>query len=182
MEKDTSQWGAHIASTKPPPAVVFYALASTRASAGGFDNQYRFEQDMMAQLATAAKDAGINTYVLVSAAGADPKSIFGYQRMKGELEEYVKKLDFKHTIIVRPGMILGERANQDAAGYVLNHLATACGYVHASLKNAWAQDAHTIANAAVSASLQIERGEVKDKIWTLGGSEIIRLGKGERLD
>jgi len=58
-------------------------------------------------------------------------------------------------------------------------VATAFGYVHSSLKDSWAQDADTIAKAAVSAAIKAEQGEVKDKVWILGQKDIVRLGARE---
>ncbi|KAI1612953.1 hypothetical protein EDD36DRAFT_250921 [Exophiala viscosa] len=179
VEKDTTKWGPYITSLSPPPSILFYALATTRAAAGGFDNQYKFEHEMNTELAKAAKEAGIKTYVLISSTGAHPKSFFGYPRMKGKIEEYVKGLGFEHTIIVRPGLIVAKREKSGLDETVLKYVATALGHVHSSLKDAWAQDADTIAKAAVSAALKAEQGEATDKVWILAQKDIVRLGKTE---
>ena len=63
VEKDTSKWGPHVSSLSPPPSVLFYALGTTRAAAGGFDKQYKLEHELNIELAKAAKEAGIKTYV-----------------------------------------------------------------------------------------------------------------------
>jgi uncharacterized protein YbjT (DUF2867 family) len=179
VEKDTSKWGPHISSLSPPPSVLFYALATTRAAAGGFDKQYKFEHELNIELAKAAKEAGIKTYVLISSAGANPNSFFGYPKMKGEIEEHVKELGFDHTIIVRPGLIVGKREKSSPEEFLLQSVATALGHVHSSLKDSWAQDADTIAKAAVSAAIKAEQGEVRDKVWILGQKDIVRLGARE---
>jgi len=44
--------------------------------------------------------------------GANPKSFFFYPRMKGELEESVKKLNFKKLIILRPSILDGNRSEK----------------------------------------------------------------------
>ena len=87
MEKDTTKWAQHILSHSPAPQIFFSALATSRAAAGGFDNQYSLEHDLNVELAKAAKEAGSKVYVLISSATSNKDSRFGYVRMKGEIEE-----------------------------------------------------------------------------------------------
>lgn len=47
--------------------------------------------------------------ILVSSGGADAKSSNAYMQMKGQLEEDVKEMDFKRCVILRPGLLLGDR-------------------------------------------------------------------------
>lgn len=182
VEKDTSKWPAHLSSLSPAPSVLFCGLATTRAAAGSFENQYKLDHDLNIELAKAAKQAGIKTYVLISALGADAHSRFSYTKMKGETEEHVKELDFDHTIFVRPGLIVCRREERSFAEAILQGLATGLDMVHSALKDSWAQDADVIAKAAVAAAIKVEKGDVKDKIWVLGQSDIIQLGAKEWKD
>ncbi|KIW45133.1 hypothetical protein, variant [Exophiala oligosperma] len=178
LEKDTTKWGEHISALSPPPAAVFYALGTTRAAVGGFENQNKIEHEMNLQVAKAAKEAGTKTYVLISSTGASAGSMFGYPKMKGEIEDIVKALEFEHTIIVRPGLIVGEREQSRGvfeAG--LRSFANGLGHLHSSFKDSWAQDAETIARAAVAAAAEVEKGEVKEKVWILAQKDVVRLGK-----
>lgn len=180
LEKDTTKWGEHIAALSPPPSAVFYALGTTRAAVGGFENQNKIEHEMNLQVAKAAKEAGTKTYVLISSAGASAGSMFGYPKMKGEIEDIVKALEFEHTIIVRPGLIVGEREQSRGVLEVgLRSFANGLGHLHHSLKDSWAQDAETIARASVAAAAMAEKGEVKDKVWVLAQKDVVRLGKTE---
>ncbi len=180
IEKDTSKWVPLVSSLSPAPSVLFCALATTRAAAGSFENQYKLDHDLNIELAKAAKEAGTKTYVLISAAGADLNSFFAYPRMKAELEEHVKEIGFDHTIIVRPGLITGNRQESRPGEAAFRFIAGAMGHVHHSLKDSWAQDADTIAKAAVFAATKVEKGEVKDKVWIVGQKDIMRLGATER--
>jgi uncharacterized protein YbjT (DUF2867 family) len=182
IEKDTTNWAGHITSLSPTPSVMFSSLATTRGQAGSFENQYKIEHDLNIELAKAAKEAGITTYVLISANGSNPKSMVGYVKMKGEIEEHVKELGFAHTIIVRPGLIIGKREDSRGFESVLQKVASAMGHVHSSLKDVWAQDAAVIAKAAVSAAIKAQNGEVKEKLWVLEQSDIVRLGLKEWKD
>ncbi|KAG9788042.1 Protein fmp52-1, mitochondrial [Exophiala dermatitidis] len=179
VDKDTNKWAPHISSLSPPPSVLFSALATTRAAAGGFENQYKLEHDLNIELAKAAKEAGTKTYVLISAGGANPNAFFAYPKMKGEIEEHIKELGFEHTIILRPGLIVGKREESRLVEGIFRTIATGLGHIHSSLKDTWAQDADVIAKAAVSAAIKAEKGEVKDKVWIIGQKDIIQLGLHE---
>ena len=48
-------------------------------------------------------------YILVSAVGADSKSRNFYLKLKGEVEDIVKKVGIESTYIMRPSMLLGKR-------------------------------------------------------------------------
>ena len=158
---------------------MFSALATTRAAAGGLKNQYKLEHDLNIELAKAAKEAGTKTYVLISSGGANPNSWFPYTKLKGEIEEHIKEIGFEHTIILRPGIIVGDREESRYVEAALQYTAKGLGHLHKSLRDSWAQSADVIANAAVAAAIKAEKGEVKDKVWTLGQQDIIRLGLTE---
>jgi uncharacterized protein YbjT (DUF2867 family) len=163
----------------PVPSVLFCGLATTRAAAGGFENQYKLEHDLNIELAKAAKQAGTKIYVLISSGGASPTSMFPYLKIKGEIEEHVKEIGFEHTIILRPGLIFGSREESRPTEAVFRLVAGGLGRLHSSLKDSWTQDASTIANAAISAAIKAKKGEVKDKVWILELKDIIRLGVKE---
>ncbi|KAL1970070.1 hypothetical protein VTN77DRAFT_6475 [Rasamsonia byssochlamydoides] len=182
VDGDTSRWAAQVAALAPPPSILFSALGTTRAAAGGFENQYKLDHDLNLELARAARDTGTRVYVLISSSGANPSSVIPYVRMKGELEEAVKALGFEHTIILRPGLIAGQREESRPAEAVLRFVAGIAGKVHSSLKDGWAQDADVIAKAAVNAGLKALEGDIpagSEKVWFLHGSDIIRLGQKE---
>ncbi len=180
IETDPTKYAPHISSLSPAPFVMFSALATTRAAAGGFDKQYKIDHDLNVELAKAAKDAGTKAYVLISSQGASTKSFFAYPKMKGEIEEHVKDMNFEHTIILRPGLISCEREGRGVFEAVLCKVAAGMGKVNTHwLKDGWAQDPDVIARAAVAAALKAQNGEVKDKVWVMGQSDIIRLGRSE---
>jgi hypothetical protein len=177
VSSDTSTW----ASLYPKASSIFFtALGTTRGAAGSVANQRKIDYDLNLDLAKAAKEHGATTCVIVSSGGANPNSMLAYPKMKGELEEAVKQLDFEHTIILRPGLIVGQREDSRPPEFALRKIATWAGMVSESyLKNFWAQDADVIAKAAISAALQCHEGKVQQKVWTLGQGDIIRLGKTE---
>lgn len=107
VDKDTTKWGQYIPNEHLE--FVFTGLATTRGAAGGFDKQYKIDHDLNIELAKVAKEKGCSTFVLVSSGGAKEDSMFAYMKMKGEIERDILALGFDHTIILRPGPLLGDR-------------------------------------------------------------------------
>lgn len=107
-EGDTTQWGARLAALAPAPAVVFNAVGTTRAAAGGLEAQRLIDHDLCIENARAAKAAGVRTYVFISGAGIRGAltGYVPYSQMKVGVEEAIRGLGFEHAVILRPGMIL----------------------------------------------------------------------------
>jgi hypothetical protein len=104
--------------------------------------------------------------------------MLGYPKMKGELEEAVKALDFEHTVILRPGLLVGDRQESRPAEYVVRKIAGFAGALSNGLKDFWAQDDEVVGKAAVSAGLEALKGE-GPKVWMVAKSDIVRLGRTE---
>lgn len=179
LSEDAASWP----SQYPKDIELFFSgLGTTRGAAGGFENQRKIDYDLNLDLAKAAKEAGTKTYILISSSGANASSSFGYMKMKGELEDAVKALDFDHCIILRPGLLVGTRASHDgrAAELALKKIANLAGSISGNrLKDFWAQDADVIARAAVRAGLDCLKGKEKEKFKVLGQADIVRLGRTE---
>lgn len=59
--------------------------------------------------ASLAKKRGIEHFIVITAMGAKPNSLFYYNRVKGKLEEQLKSIGLKRVSIVRPSLLVGER-------------------------------------------------------------------------
>ena len=92
--------------------ILFSALGTTLKVAGSKEAQYKIDHDYQLAAALAAASNGMKTLVLVSSDGASSRSPFFYLKMKGQLEEAVRKLPFHSVIILRPGLLKGERAEK----------------------------------------------------------------------
>ncbi|KAL2870310.1 uncharacterized protein BJX67DRAFT_378296 [Aspergillus lucknowensis] len=178
VSDDTSKWASQLSALTPTPSIFISSLATTRAAAGGFENQYKIEHGLNVELAKAAREAGTQVYVLISSSGANTKSNFAYMRLKGEIEEDVKALGFEKTLILRPGLIAGQREEGRPAEAAVRFIASALGKVHPSLKDGWAQEADVIGKAAVNAGLKALNGEAPagSDVWILHGNDIIQYG------
>lgn len=180
VSNDTSGWAAQLASLSPTPSIFISSFATTRGAAGGFDNQYKIEHGLNVEMARAARDAGTKVYVLISSTGASTTSSIPYSRMKGEIEEDVKKLGFERTVILRPGLISGTREESRPMEAAARYFASFAGKLHSGLKDGWAQDADVIGKAAVNAGVRALEGDVpngSEKVWVLHGSEILQVAK-----
>ncbi|KAG4432610.1 hypothetical protein IFR05_011906 [Cadophora sp. M221] len=178
VNKETSHWAASITNVNPPPSIFFSALGTTKAAAGSLEAQRKIDVDLNVEVAKAAKAAGVKVYVLISSASASSKSMIPYSKMKGELEDSIKALGFEHTVIIRPGLLVGARGESRPAEAIFRSVANCLGSVAHVLKDTWAQDAEVVSNAAISASLQALEGD-KPKVWEINQSEIVRLGRTE---
>jgi uncharacterized protein YbjT (DUF2867 family) len=89
--------------------VLFSTLGTTLAHAKTKENQFKIDYTYQYTVAEVAAKNGVSNYVLVSSAGASSTSAVFYSKMKGELEDAVKKLPFYVISILRPGQLDGDR-------------------------------------------------------------------------
>jgi uncharacterized protein YbjT (DUF2867 family) len=178
ISAESAQWPTQLSSITPPPSIFLSALGTTRGAAGGLENQRKIDYDLNLDLAKAAKNAGVKVYVLISTSGANAHSFMAYPKMKGELEESVKALGFDTTVILRPGLLVGERTESRPAEWVVRKIAGAAGMLGHGAKDFWAQDADVVGKAAVAAGLEALKGG-KPKVWEVGMAEIVKLGRTE---
>jgi hypothetical protein len=180
ISTDTTTWASTLESIKPPPAVFFSALGTTKAQAGSFEKQREIDYDLNLAMARAAKAAGTEVYVLISSASVSKSSPFPYTRMKAELEEAVSKLGFKYVVLVKPGLLLGDRQDSRPAEFVFRKIAGIMGAVGGTrAKDFWAQDGDVIARAAVRAGWECVEGKRAEGVSEVGMGDIVRLGRTE---
>ena len=92
--------------------VLFSCLGTTLKLAGSKEAQWKIDYEYQYQFAKIAKENNVNSYVLVSAANASSKSLIFYSKMKGQLEDDVKALQFLKTIIFNPPLLLRENTDR----------------------------------------------------------------------
>ena len=88
---------------------IFITLGTTKANSPNQADYYQVDHDYPVLAARLAKESGAKSVFLLTAVGANPNSKFFYVRTKGETELDVIALNFDHTHIFRPSMILGRR-------------------------------------------------------------------------
>jgi uncharacterized protein YbjT (DUF2867 family) len=104
--------------------VAVSALGTTRRAAGSEAAFRAVDFDMVADFATAARVAGIRRMIIVSSVGADSRSRAFYLRVKGEVEEALRALEFDRLDILRPSLLGGDRGSRrrlgDSVGILLS--------------------------------------------------------------
>lgn len=150
--EDPIQWPEVISNH--PVSTFFSAFGTTRAAAGSaqrfIDIDYGYNYDA----AKLAKAAGALTFVLVSAIGANANSWILYSRTKGKLEDDIMALGFERLIILRPGVLLGDRLERKGFG---DGFAASLGKkVHGTIFSFIVQPVYAtdIARVAVAAALE----------------------------
>ncbi|MDA8107823.1 MAG: NAD(P)H-binding protein [Betaproteobacteria bacterium] len=88
---------------------VYCCLGTTIRQAGSKDAFRRVDFDYPLALARAAAHDGARRFFVVSALGADPRSALLYSRMKGEMEEAVRRAGVPKIYVFRPSLLDGPR-------------------------------------------------------------------------
>jgi uncharacterized protein YbjT (DUF2867 family) len=106
---------------------AFCALGTTIAKAGSIEQLQKVDRDYVQDFGRVAKKVGAERLSVVSAIGADPKSINYFNRTKGEMEALLAELDLPSLRIFRPSLLLGareeRRPKEVVAGVVLGALS-----------------------------------------------------------
>lgn len=106
-----------------PADVACCALGTTIAAAGSQDAFRRVDVGLTLAFARYALRAGARRFVLVSSVGADASSSNFYLRVKGEVEAALRELPFQALVVMRPGLLRGERTERRPAEAVARALA-----------------------------------------------------------
>ena len=92
--------------------VLFSCLGTTRKDAGSKAAQWKVDYDYQYSFAKAARQNGVECYVLVSAMNASSKSLFFYSRIKGKLDEDVTNLGFPKLLIFKPPSLIRKESDR----------------------------------------------------------------------
>ena len=86
--------------------VLFSCLGTTLKEAGSKEKQYLVDYTYQYEFAKIAAENGVPTYSLISSTGANENSPFFYPKIKGKLEQAIKKLRFKSIQIFQPPTLI----------------------------------------------------------------------------
>jgi len=89
---------------------IVCALGTTIKQAGSRERFRAVDYGYALKVAQLGLEQGAHHFLLVSSLGADPRSRVFYSQVKGELETAVSALAYRSVSIVRPSLLLGERA------------------------------------------------------------------------
>lgn len=145
------------------PDAVINALGTTRAKAGSEDAFRAVDHDLVLAVAKAARQAGVSSFVHISAVGADTASRALYLRVKGEVERELKALRFKRLDVLRPGLLRGKRQADarplESLGQALAPFADM--FLNGGARKYRSIRAHDLADAALQATGEKASGQFR---------------------
>ncbi len=155
---------------------VFCCLGTTIRKAGSQEAFRKVDFAYVLELARMAVRHRASQFLLVTALGADPQSRVFYNRVKGEVEEAVRRLQFDGIHIFRPSLLVGRRAEfrlGEGVGFVLS-LVVSWALI-GGLRKYRPIRAEAVARAMVRIAQEGRRG-----VHVHESGEIARLGASRR--
>lgn len=137
--------------------VVFCAVGTTRRKVKGDKEAYRkVDYDIPFKAARFSKMTGCETFVLVSAVGANSKSRNFYLRLKGETEDAVASVGLKSVHVMRPSLLLDHREESRTGEKIGKTVMSALSFLMpAKYKPVRAED---VARAMIAVSKENKQG------------------------
>lgn len=138
---------------------IFCCLGTTIKKAGSEEAFRKVDFLYPVQVGRAGKLNGAEKYLIVTAMGADPKSVIFYNRVKGEVEKELTDLRFTTFHILRPSLLLGDRGETrfgEKIGEVLARIVNPI--MVGPLKKYAAIESEKVANAMVRFARLPEKG------------------------
>lgn len=98
-----------LAQVTDPVDIVFCCLGTTRREAGSKEAFIHADYTLVVDTALTGRRLGAQHMLVVSSMGANARSPFFYNRVKGEMEEALIAQAWPKLTIARPSMLLGDR-------------------------------------------------------------------------
>lgn len=151
----------HLAHVADFPRVhdVFCCLGTTIRQAGSEAEFRKVDYTYVVELARVALRHRAAQFLVVTAVGADPRSRMFYSRVKGEVEEALRRLQFDGVHIFRPSLLMGARAHSRPAERMAVVLSPLFGWMLVGpLARYRPIRAATVARAMARAAHEAQRG------------------------
>ena len=101
---------------------LFCCIGTTRKKTPDLAAYKAIDYGIVLAAANLARSNQVPQVHLVSAIGAAVSSKIFYNRLKGEIEKDVLKLDFPTTVIYQPAMLIGQRSESRPAEFIAQKL------------------------------------------------------------
>lgn len=139
--------------------VAFCCLGTTHKQAGSKAAFAAVDRDLVLRFAERAQQAGARRFGLVSSVGASSKAGSHYMRIKGEVEERLRAMNFAALHIVQPSLLLGARKDTRVAEDLAQRCAPLIGgLMRGSLARYRPVPADRVAACLLAATLEGEPG------------------------
>jgi uncharacterized protein YbjT (DUF2867 family) len=152
---------------------LYIAMGTTMKKAGSKAAFYEVDHNLIFNIAKTGSLQGMNQLIFVSALGADSRSLIFYLKVKGELEDDVRRLPYWGIHIMRPSILLGQRDENRPAERIAGQLSRGLQLFSGSILGDIAPvQADDVAKAMVLAAQSLKQGT-----HIHHGSEIVKLAK-----
>ncbi len=91
---------------------VFCCIGTTKSKTPDKNTYRKIDHGIPVEAAKISKENGIESYLVISALGADERSKMFYNKTKGEMEKDVLSQNIKNTFVLRPALIAGDRVEK----------------------------------------------------------------------
>lgn len=166
-------WAEAIATIAPHGVIC--ALGTTWRAAGKDEDAFRaVDQQLVLDVARAARASGADHFAFISSVGADMASRTVYLRVKGEVELALGKMGFRRLDMLRPGLLRGHRDGELRLAERMAAFASPLVdlLLHGNKRKFRSITADIVAQAALQAMLEKARGR-----FTHDHDGILRLAR-----
>lgn len=148
--------------------VVFCCVGTTKKKTPNKEKYRKVDYGIPVTAAKLCKENNIDTFLVVSALGADQNSRFFYNQLKGEMENGVLQQQIKSTYIFQPSLITGNREERRSMEFIGKQIMKIANFfLFGPLKKYKSISADTIAKAMDKVAkhgyekIRIESDEIK---------------------
>ena len=146
---------------------AFSCLGTTQKQAGSKEKFFAIDYGLNAHFIDLLKNTDTH-FVLISATGANANSLFFYNRVKGQLEDYLQQANLNTVSVLRPSLLLGDRQGQRAleewSQQIFNRVSPYLPQYFSFKPVTARQVAHTMVSVA---GLQTEKFKIYDNLQIL---------------
>lgn len=151
---------------------VFCCLGTTLKKAGSKVAFRHVDFDYITRIGELTRQNGASQFLVVTAMGADARSLFFYNRVKGEVEDELINQDWPSLDIFRPSVLLGERnENRTLENIAKAGMKRSAVLLQGPLRKYRAIEAQTVAAGMLFAAQEERKGVSifeSDEIEVLG--------------
>ncbi len=159
---------------------ILCCLGTTIKQAGSKEKFRKVDYQYCRDAAELGRAHRAKAFLLVSAIGSSVTSPFFYSRVKGELEQHLRDLEYNQLSIYRPSMLLGEREEFRLGEKIYSKITPLVDpFMRGPLRHYHAIQGKTVAQAMVNECLQL--GEVippGPKVSIYSYDRIVKLAQG----
>ncbi len=141
----------------------FCCLGTTMKKAKGKEAFYKVDHTYCLEFAKIAAENAASKFLLISSVGANASSSIYYSKVKGDLEEAIKKLKLPEIHIFHPSILVGNRLEFRFGELIGIAMAkTIAPLLIGKLKKYKPMEVTKLANAMINVALQPETTAIKN--------------------